>query len=50
MLYQTMIQAIYIQIKHTTKTKEDQDKITHEIIGSSMEVQSILGNGFQEVF
>ena len=30
-------------------TKEEQDKITHEIIGSAMEVHNILGNGFQEV-
>ncbi|MCL2130893.1 MAG: GxxExxY protein [Lentimicrobiaceae bacterium] len=30
-------------------TKEEQDKITHEIIGCAMEVHNILGNGFQEV-
>lgn len=30
-------------------TKELQDKITHNIIGSAMEVHSTLGNGFQEV-
>ena len=30
-------------------TKDEQDKITHEIIGCSMEVHNILGNGFQEV-
>jgi GxxExxY protein len=30
-------------------TKEDQDKITHEIIGCAMEVHNILGNGFQKV-
>jgi GxxExxY protein len=30
-------------------TKEEQDKITHDIIGSAMEVHRILGNGFQEV-
>jgi GxxExxY protein len=29
--------------------KEEQDKITHEIIGCAMEVHKILGNGFQEV-
>jgi len=29
--------------------KEEQDKITHEIIGCAMEVHGILGNGFQEV-
>jgi GxxExxY protein len=30
-------------------TKDEQDKVTHEIIGCAMEVHSILGNGFQEV-
>jgi GxxExxY protein len=30
-------------------TKEEQDSITRDIIGSSMEVHNILGNGFQEV-
>ena len=30
-------------------TKDEQDKITREIIGCAMEVHSILGNGFQEV-
>lgn len=30
-------------------TKEQQDKITHNIIGCAMEVHNILGNGFQEV-
>ncbi len=30
-------------------TKEEQDKITHSIIGSAMEVHTIIGNGFQEV-
>jgi GxxExxY protein len=30
-------------------TKEEQDKITHDVIGSAMEVHNILGNGFQEV-
>ena len=29
--------------------KEEQDKITHDIIGCAMEVHNILGNGFQEV-
>ena len=29
--------------------KDEQDKITREIIGSAMEVHNILGNGFQEV-
>ena len=29
--------------------KEEQDKLTHEIIGCAMEVHNILGNGFQEV-
>jgi GxxExxY protein len=31
------------------KTKEEQDKITHRIIGCAMEVHNTLGNGFQEV-
>ena len=30
-------------------TKDEQDKITREIIGCAMEVHTILGNGFQEV-
>lgn len=30
-------------------TKELQDKTTHNIIGSAMEVHRTLGNGFQEV-
>jgi GxxExxY protein len=30
-------------------TREEQDKITHEIIGCAMDVHKILGNGFQEV-
>ena len=30
-------------------TKDEQDKITREIIGCAMEVHNILGNGFQEV-
>jgi len=30
-------------------TKEEQDRITHNIIGSAMEVHRTLGNGFQEV-
>lgn len=30
-------------------TKDQQDKITHSIIGCAMEVHNILGNGFQEV-
>lgn len=30
-------------------TKEAQDKITHDVVGSSMEVHSIMGNAFQEV-
>jgi len=29
--------------------KEEQNKITHEIIGCAMEVHGILGNGFQEI-
>ena len=29
--------------------KEEQDRLTHEIIGCAMEVLKILGNGFQEV-
>lgn len=32
-----------------TMTKEEQDKITHKIIGCAMEVHNTLGNGFQEV-
>ncbi len=31
------------------KTKEQQDEITHQIIGCAMEVHNTLGNGFQEV-
>ena len=30
-------------------TKEEEDKVTHAIIGSAMEVHAVLGNGFQEV-
>lgn len=30
-------------------TKEEQDKITHKIIGCAMEVHNTLGSGFQEV-
>lgn len=30
-------------------TKEQQDAITHKIIGCAMEVHSVIGNGFQEV-
>lgn len=30
-------------------SKEEQDKITHKIIGCAMEVHNTLGNGFQEV-
>ncbi len=30
-------------------TKEEQDKITHRIIGCAMEVHNTIGNGFQEV-
>ena len=30
-------------------TKEEQDKITHKMIGCAMEVHNTLGNGFQEV-
>ena len=29
--------------------KEEQDKMTHDIIGCAMEVHNIMGNGFQEV-
>ena len=29
--------------------KDEQDKITHEIIGCAIEVHKTLGNGFQEV-
>jgi len=29
--------------------KDEQDKLTHDIIGCAMEVHRILGNGFQEV-
>ena len=29
--------------------KDEYDKITHEIISCAMEVNKILGNGFQEV-
>lgn len=36
-------------LKIPVKTKEEQDKITHKIIGCAMEVHNILGNGFQEV-
>ena len=32
-----------------TMTKEEQDKITHDIIGCAMEVHKVLGGGFQEV-
>jgi len=30
-------------------TKEDQNKITHDIIACAMEVHNVLGNGFPEV-
>lgn len=36
-------------LKITVMTKEQQDKITHKIIGCAMEVHNTLGNGFQEV-
>jgi GxxExxY protein len=29
--------------------KEEQDRITHDVIGCAMEVHRILGNGFQEI-
>ena len=31
------------------KSKEEIDKLTHEIIGCAMQVHRALGNGFQEV-
>jgi len=30
-------------------TKEEQDKMTHKIIGCAMEVHKILGNGYPEI-
>lgn len=36
-----------IELKYLTK--EEQDKITHKIIGCAMEVHNTLGNGFQEI-
>jgi GxxExxY protein len=36
-------------LKYKNMTKEEQDKLTHKIIGCAMEVHNILGNGFQEV-
>lgn len=36
-------------LKIPIQTKEEQDKITHKIIGCAMEVHNTLGNGFQEV-
>jgi len=30
-------------------SKEEQDKMTHDIIGCAMEVHRVLGNGFPEV-
>jgi len=36
-------------LKIPVLTKEQQDKITHKIIGCAMEVHNTLGNGFQEV-
>jgi len=36
-----------MEIKYLSK--EEQDKITHKIIGCAMEVHNTLGNGFQEV-
>ena len=45
-----MVQTTQVQSESEKKMKkEEQDKITHAIIGCAMEVHNILGNGFQEV-
>lgn len=36
-------------MKKVYLSKEEQDKLTHQIIGCAMEVHNTLGSGFQEV-